>query len=163
MNNLKDKMGRYRTRSLFKELAWSSPEEAEGFQPIYTLAEEDDGDLKSAYKIYITCITEYDAAIKLVGSWSHWNKLLNCKPFMEYLEGWRKEQEQKLIADGIKAMVVLATTPDNNGKINVVAAKWLAERGFKKKKLSKKEQSMIEDQHDSILNGLDKSLFKKKE
>jgi hypothetical protein len=45
--------------------------------------------------------SEYEAAMILVGSWQHWQRLLKCKPFMEGsddggswqgLKSWREEK-----------------------------------------------------------------------
>jgi len=58
--------------------------------------------------------SEYEAAMKLVGSWGHWQKLLKCKPFMDGsdesalwngLKFWRNEklvQDQALAYNQLK-------------------------------------------------------------
>lgn len=97
---LKDSMCRYRT-NIFKEFNITRHDE---MPPLYTMREESYKGLPSAYLIYMTSDSEYEAAIKLVGSWNHWLRLLKCKPFMEGpenaynwtgLEEWRREKEIK--------------------------------------------------------------------
>lgn len=122
MKNLKDSQGRYLTLALFVELNTDSK-----YPPIYTLTPEAKENIPSAYQIYINADTEYHAAIELVGSWTHWKKLLNCKPFFEYVEEWRKEREEKWASIGIAELVKQA----KGG--NAMAARWLAEKGFKDK------------------------------
>ena len=88
-----DSRGAQRTASLFLET--SVKERLEKFPPIYTLRNREYNGLPSAYLIYMSSVDEYDAAMKIVGSMSHWRKLLNCKWFMEgitFIEGleqWR--------------------------------------------------------------------------
>jgi len=60
--------------------------------------------LPSAYQIYMASDSEYEAAMKLVGSWNHWQRLLKCPPFLNGpedafswtgLNDWRREKEIK--------------------------------------------------------------------
>ena len=95
---MKDSMGRYRT-NLFYEFNTTAHEE---YPPLYTMREDDYRGLPSAYKIYMGQSSEYAAAQELVGSWSHWQRLLTCSPFMNGpklgyawtgLNTWRDEKE----------------------------------------------------------------------
>lgn len=97
---LKDSVGRYRA-NLFYEF---NQQRHEDYPPIYTMREEPWKGLPSAYLIYMYSDSEYEAAMKLVGSWHHWQRLCKSKPFMEGirdgnqwvgLEAWRKEKEIK--------------------------------------------------------------------
>jgi hypothetical protein len=97
---LKDAMGRYRT-NLFAEFNTSVHED---YPPLYTMKEEPYCGLPSAYLIYMHSDSEYEAAMKLVGSWLHWQRLTRSKPFLKGmdntaawvgLEDWRKEKEIK--------------------------------------------------------------------
>lgn len=140
----KDSKGRYRTLSLFLELASSSDD---GFLPVYTLSEQGRDDLPSAYLIYMSVNTEYEAAKLLVGSWLHWKKLLNCKPFLEYLVEWREEKEKQLQSIGINGLLRAATEEKNP-----MAARWLAEKGWKDNTKTKKENKSSTDNSDKILH-----------
>ena len=46
---------------------------------------------KSMYLIYMSCDSEYEAAIKLLGNYQHWTKLKRCTWFMPYVEEWNAE------------------------------------------------------------------------
>lgn len=94
---LKDAQGRFRT-NLFYEFNKTS------YEPLYTMRETPYSGLPSAYLIYMTSGSEYEAAMKLVGSWSHWERLQKVKAFMHGvpesmqwrgLESWRSEKELK--------------------------------------------------------------------
>lgn len=62
----------------------------------YTLRNQDfvkDGHLyRSMYLIYMECDSEYEAAIKLLGSYPHWQKLKRCSWFHDYFEAWEAER-----------------------------------------------------------------------
>jgi hypothetical protein len=123
---LKDTIGRYRT-NIFYEFNKSRHED---YPPLYTMREDEWKGLPSAYRIYMTSDSEYEAAMKLVGSWAHWQRLLKCKPFMNGgeevgiwtgLEQWR---EEKQIQDKARAYVQLKTAASEG---NVTAQKMLFE------------------------------------
>jgi len=74
---------------------------------LYTMKEAPDHGLPSAYLIYMTSASEHEAAMKLVGSWNHWKRLLKSPRFMTGprgstswtgLETWREEKEIKDVA-----------------------------------------------------------------
>lgn len=46
---------------------------------------------KSMYLIYMSCDSEYEAAIKLLGNYQHWTKLKRCVWFLPYVEEWNAE------------------------------------------------------------------------
>lgn len=108
---LKDKMGRYRTQSLFLETIKRDQLES-GYSPLYTLREHETDGLPSIWQIYMHSDTEFSAAIKIVGSIRHWHKLTDSEWFNEpkpsqvgglYLPGlkeWRgyKEEADKAMA-----------------------------------------------------------------
>lgn len=90
----------------------------------YTLSSDDvvgtDGtEYKSMYLIFMECNTEYEAAIKLLGSWKHWEKLCKAKWFKDYVESWREEMALRAAALGYEKLIYL--TQANN----VTAAKAL--------------------------------------
>jgi len=123
---MKDVGGRYRT-NIFYEFNKSRHED---YPPLYTMREDEWKGLPSAYRIYMTSDSEYEAAMKLVGSWAHWQRLLKCKPFMNGgeeigiwmgLEQWR---EEKAIQDQAMAYNQLKTSAAGG---NVAAQKLLFE------------------------------------
>ncbi len=94
---LKDGRGVIKTQSLFLEA--QSYKLREKYPPLYSLTEEERGGLPSAYQIYMACVDEYEAAMKLVGSLRHWRRLCGLDWFMdgipekmfEGLTQWRED------------------------------------------------------------------------
>lgn len=138
---LKDSMGRYRT-NLFYEF---NVTRHDTMPPLYTMREESYRGLPSAYLIYMTSDSEYEAAIKLVGSWNHWQRLLASRPFMEGpdnafswqgLNAWREEKAIKDQAEAFNQLKISAATG------NVQAQKLIYEgksSGAKRGRPSKEE------------------------
>lgn len=83
---------------LFKEIAPQYTDNA-----MYTMEDFDKDGLPSARRIFMACDTEYEAAIKLVGSWQGWLKLTRNKLFMDGgltsqwggLDEWRLERIER--------------------------------------------------------------------
>lgn len=112
---LKDVMGRYRT-NLFYE--FNKARQAD-YPPLYTMRETEWLGLTSAYQVYMHSESEYEAALKLVGSWQHWQRLCKSKPFMEGekdggqwvgLQSWRDEKEVRDKALAYNQLQVNAAT-----------------------------------------------------
>lgn len=80
---------------------------------------------KSMYLIYMSCDSEYEAAIKLLGNYRHWTKLKRCTWFMPYVEEWNAEltlresalAKSKLVALTEAGNVTAARTLLNTKKI----------------------------------------------
>jgi len=92
-----DARGHRRTGSLFLETTQDTNRE-----PVLQLKDYD-GKYPSAYILYMESVDEYDAAMKLVGSMSHWRKLLSCSWFMNGdpkvnfpgLNTWREDMKAR--------------------------------------------------------------------
>lgn len=152
-SELKDTMSRQRT-NLFYEFNTSRHEE---YPPLYTMREQEWKGLPSAYRIYMASHSEYEAAMKLVGSWNHWQRLLKIPTFMDGpreamnwsgLHQWREEKE---IQDRAQAYVQLK---DNAQEGNVQAQKMIFD-GFDKKRgrpssaeVKRKAEEMARDAKD---------------
>lgn len=128
---LTDHIGAYRTQSLFLETNNST------LKPIMTLKEVDweyKGEvLLSLKKIYLEIAdpTEYEVAIEVFGSWKCWQRLLGNKEIYGHIKEWRDELEVKLRSAGVKAMI---NTAVNEGSKGTTAAKYIAEKGWDKRK-----------------------------
>jgi len=126
-----DHIGAYRTQSLFFETNKSK------LTPIMTLKTYDleykGVILPSLYKVYMEQAdpTEYAVAMEVFGSWKQWNKILGNKELRGVIDDWRIELEVKLRSEAIHA---LANTAINEGSKGTAAAKYLAERGWEKRK-----------------------------
>lgn len=113
--------------NLFREFNYSAHDK---YPPLYTMRELPFEGLPSAYLIYMTSESEYEAAMKLVGSWAHWQRLQKAKLFMDGspnshtwsgLNQWRAEKEEKRKA---KALELLQSSAEGG---NVTAQKILFE------------------------------------
>lgn len=103
---LKDKMRRFRTRSLFKEM-WNTTQN-KGLPPLFTLrAEEDTDGLIAIKRIYLEIgdPTEYKFAKAVFGDHKHWRHLCKQAWFMEYVKEWRLELKAKIRSDAVEALI----------------------------------------------------------
>jgi len=125
---LRDKMGRYRTASLFRE-GYSSTDK-DDLSPLWTLKDRDPkGKLPSLRRAYIDSLdpTEYTIALQAFGSWTHWEKLRRLNWFSEHVDEWAIELEVALRSSAVKE----AIDSSRSGKTRFSAAKWIAEGGYK--------------------------------
>jgi hypothetical protein len=124
---LKNANGSYRM-NLFNEWTWRP---TDNDLPLYTMREEPYLGYPSAYLIYMYSESEYEAAMKLVGSWNHWNKLLTSQRFMEGSKdtltwsGLKQWREEKAIKDRATVYTMLKMAAASG---NVNAQKILFEK-----------------------------------
>lgn len=106
-SQLKDKMNRWRTLSLFKET-----NDLKKLPHYYSLkAEEDTEDgLISVKRIYMELAdpTEYKVAVNLFGGLAHWRILCALPWFQEYLHQWRKELKAKIRSGATEKLISIA-------------------------------------------------------
>lgn len=124
MAGLKDAQGRYRTQSLFKETRRSTAQ----YPALFSLRPGFTEGFPSLHDKYMELEdpTEYKVAIEVFGCWEHWEKLLQCKWFMEELENWREELRVKLHSQAIERITTLSQS--GNDQIKYAAAKTLLEQ-----------------------------------
>lgn len=96
--------------------------------PVFTLKDYPHKDLPSLYEIYIDSATEYEAALRALGSWKHWKKLTRCQFFKPYLDEWR--EERSLREEAMAKTALLESLLDGN----VSAAKTILDE--KKRKVA---------------------------
>ncbi len=87
--------------------------------PLYNLTPQDKGGTLSVYKIYMSYDNEYDAAMRILGDWAHWEILCGHKPFFKKLEKWRSERTIR--EEALAHNILLDAARDGN----VTAAKTL--------------------------------------
>ena len=132
---------------IFREIQLSGQYTKEEKEPLYTILEEDD-DLPSAHRIYMESMNEYDAAMKLVPTWTYWNTMLKHSVRIRHqVESWR---EEKLLRDQARAKAMLWAQAE---KGNISAQRVLYEskkeeaeqrrRQSEQNKRSQKEQSVL--------------------
>ena len=126
---LKDNTGRYLTRALFVELT-TDKEMEEKYPPRCTL--------KEAHDLYMEIAdpTEYEFAKALLDSdyttfWDQWRRIANMPDFLVFLTKWREELDVKIRSTAIRSLMDISASDD---KGSAVASKWLAEKGYAKRK-----------------------------
>jgi hypothetical protein len=118
-----DRMGKFRTQSLFLELGYSD-------EAIFTLKDEDyeyEGrQLISLKRLYLEeeDPTEYKFATTHLMGWRHWQRMCENKSIRAYIDEWRDELEVKLRSRAVGDAINAARTG------NFQAAKWVADRGW---------------------------------
>lgn len=121
-DSLKDSQGRFRTQSLF----WETRHESypAHFTTKQRAIERDGVTYVSMYEKYMAIAdpTEYQVAIRLLGSWEHWQALLRAQWFLTLVTGWRVELAAQLESKRFFEGQKLA------GKGSLSATKFLAER-----------------------------------
>lgn len=138
-SDLKDKLGRFRTQSLFWEYAFINNlrEEENVLDPIWTIKDyeiEKEGivypSLKQVYMSYDHIPGfEYDFAMEVFNSWDHWVKLTDASnvDLRSAFRSWREELDIKLKAQAIKSLITTSRIDDSKG---FNAAKYLADKGY---------------------------------
>lgn len=130
-DQLIDSHGSMRTLSLFVE--FRNPK----YTPIMTLGlyprEFNGEELVSLKEIYMAegDLEEYDVAMRVFGSWKHWKRLLENKKISAYIDEYRDELETKIRSEAVKSLIRTATV---DGPKGTSAAKYVAERGWHKRK-----------------------------
>lgn len=135
---LRDKMNRFRTQSLFREFYLADQPD-----PLWTLrAVDTKGTLPSLRALYMEIAdpTEYIFAMGAFGSWQQWLKIKASKAIEPWIEDWPIELEVKLRSLGIQSVMAEA----KSGKSKFPAAKALAE-GFWNKESSKRGRPSKEE------------------
>lgn len=105
--------------------------------PVYTLKEYDWEGCKSMYQIYMSCDSEYDAALTLLGSWKHWCRLKSTSWFKEYYEAW---EEERAIRDQASATTTLLKRAEEGDTSAAKAVLSHYKEAAKKGRPSKKTQ-----------------------
>lgn len=139
----KDKMGRWRTQSLFKEFYLDSEE---SLLPVFTLKEYDDVCtrterlLPSMRQLFLKCKdpTGYVFAKQVLNSYDHYMKLLQTSWFRKHVEEWIDELEVKIKSESLQKIRNVAEGGSGQA---FNAAKFLATESWidRKGRPSKKE------------------------
>ena len=134
----KDKLGRWRTQSLFKEFYTPNREE---YPPIFTLKEYDEGGLPSMRQLFLGCNdpTGYVFAKEILRSYEHWRKLCSLPWFQEHLTAWKEELEIKLVSDGLLKLKDISRGTDGSA---LKASIYLIEKGWEPKKGRPKKEDI---------------------
>lgn len=128
-------MATFQTKGLFYET--TLPEERPVFGTSWTLKEKDlvvgDKTYTSMKRVYLEMedVTEYDFAMATLGSFKHWERLLESPIIIKHITQWRKELNLKLKARAMKSIIKAATEDE---KLSFQAMKYLADNEYLDKK-----------------------------
>lgn len=135
---LVDDRGRYKTLSLFLEIAYDK-------DAIFTLKDYDhsynDKTYTSLKRLYLeeSDPTEYRFATKYLAGWDHWQRICGNKVLSQYVEKWRHELELKLRSEGVQHILDSARS-----KGNWQAAKFFAEKGWERREAGRPSKEEVE-------------------
>lgn len=137
---MKDKQGRYRTRSLFWEY------KVDGYDPVFTLKEYDYKGCLSLRRKYLEIAdpTEYEFAKRMFASWEHWDRIKDVPWFNELLEDWRKELNVKLNSEMYHNMKQVVDK-DPCSSLGVGATKFIHDNYVKRKAAPKRGRPTKEE------------------
>lgn len=108
----------------------NTPIETRSIIPVFTLFEERPGYISGRQTfVDIGDPTGYEWAIKYLGSWSHWLRLINTKWFKEALEVWQSELKVKTTA---QALATIQKIAEEEGKSQFAASRYIANREWEK-------------------------------
>lgn len=138
-------MAGYQTKGLFYET--TLPDERPEFGTSWTLKEKDlivgDKIYRSMKRTYLDMedVTEYDFAMATLGSYKHWERLVESPIIRKHIDQWRKELNLKLKARAMKAIINAATVDE---KSSFQAMKYLADNEYLDKKAKRGRPSKEE-------------------
>lgn len=74
-------------------------------------------------------LTEYKAALAIVGSWERWEQIkTRWKAFPEIIDTWKNEIKVRLMSEAQEKILGIMREGTDTTRLN--AAKWIAEQGF---------------------------------
>ena len=100
---------------------------------------------KSMYLIYMSCDSEYEAAIKLLGNYQHWTKLKRCTWFLPYVEEWNAELVLRESALAKSKLVTLTEAGNVTAARTLLNDKKVAGAGKPKSKGQRKADTLPGD------------------
>ena len=112
------------TMALFWEMRHKCHAKKRGLVAVYNMSMKDHDDTLSFPQLYFQCESDYEAAMVLLGSWKHWEKLTGTTWFAEKLGQWKEEKVQRDKAHARAKIKELA----NSG--NLSACKFIAAGGL---------------------------------
>jgi len=141
-SKMKDKMGRPLTQGLFLEINYDT-EFAQ-----FTLDEQDKTYKGVVYpslkRLYMEAQdpTEYQFAIDNLLGWDHWQRLKRNRVLNKYFSKWAAELEVCIRSEAVRNIIDCAV-----GDSGFQASKWLADRGWEKRKPGRPSKEDIDKEH----------------
>lgn len=146
------------TAAMFWEKRHEARLKQRGKKPLFNLSMRDHDDTLSFPQLYYQCDSDYEAAMVILGSFEHWQRLCKAPWFAEKLAQWQEEKALRDVAHGRAKIRELAD------KGNLAACKFLAAGGLNdqpdpKKKPSKPEPEQpdpnaVPEEDDFLAHGM---------
>lgn len=127
----------YYLRPLFYEQAYQLPKDMQPFgKGVFTLHADIPGliNMGKAY-VHDKDPTGYTTAMKLLGSWRHWEMLNRTSWFAKARESWDAELDAKLKSKGVEYLIKAVEEGERDG---LQAAKFLASQAYKSKTVARR-------------------------
>lgn len=126
----RDSNGKYRTKSLFRE-TYDKNLDPSLYLPVFVLHERDSDGLPSLRRLYLSHNDpgEYSFAEDILGSYRHWQVLVDLQWFQPHLAEWRRALDAKVRSEAVIELVRISKSMDEAKALQ--AAKWLAEGSFR--------------------------------
>ena len=102
--------------------------------------------------------TEYQFALRVFGSWDHWQALCSSKWFSELVTDWRAELKTKMESDRYWEMVNIRDKSAPDSAQAIQATKWLADR-FGKKAIITRGRPSKEELKQALKHKTDEQLI----
>lgn len=124
---------KYICRGAFADITTPGFKTLDNYKPTWTIAEDDHDGLYSFKKWFLLFYRD-PTETKFVdecfeGDFKHWEIFKNAPEIKPYYELYKKEAEQRLLAEVMNR--VIETAMDTSNKSSMVALKYLADRGSK--------------------------------
>jgi len=122
--------GRFLTEALF----WETSRDREAYAPVFTLKPEDHEGLPSLKRLYLEHgdPTEYVFAMKVLGSFQHWEALCSASWFKPHIEEWRNELDLRVQSEAVAVAMRVMESGDSDAQ-KLAAARFLTDKGWKPK------------------------------
>lgn len=118
------------TRQLFWEQQQLLPRESRIIEPIFSLSSDKPGLINArATFVALDDPTGYEWAEKYLGSWAHWEKLIECPWFAPHLEDWKREIDVKGVNKAVQRIKEIAVGESSQA---LPANRYIAEKGWEK-------------------------------
>jgi hypothetical protein len=116
-------------------------------KPVFTTKKQAHEGCISMYEKYMEIAdpTEYQVAIRLLGSWDHWQKLCQVKWFQELVEDWRAELKIHMASEIYQNMKETSINAKGTPQ-GIQADKWLHEQYGESEKAKRGRPSLVEKQ-----------------
>lgn len=145
MSRFKGRTGKYYTRQLFLEQSVEIGHDYKSCDPLFTLHKDKPG-LINFGKVYVELgdPSGYKLAQEILdGDYTLWTILMGCRWFTAAKELWDRELDAKLYSEGMDQIRLLAKEGMPAQKL--VAAKFLANKEYRKDKSTQKGRPKRED------------------